>query len=131
MKSHPINNELEWSPDMMSPEQRKTVTSAYNHLMEREGRGWDELDDCLDYLEYLDDNQLHRETDVIYTQHVSRRVKCRQDHPIEHCFIPMLVDAVTAILELYKETNSLHPKNRYILQYYLAMQQVGMIVCEN
>ena len=115
---------------MMTPEQRKVVTNAYNHLMEKESRGWDGLDDCMDYLSYLDDDQLHREADVIYEQHANRQVRCKQDHPIEHCFIPMLVDATAAILELYKETNSLHPKNRYILQYYLAMQQVGMIVCD-
>jgi hypothetical protein len=115
---------------MMTPEQRKTVTNAYNHLMEKEARGWDGLDDCMDCLEYLDDDQLHREADVIYEQHAKKQVKCQQDHPIDHCFIPMLVDASAAILELYKETGSLHPKNRYILQYYLAMQQVGMIVCE-
>ena len=115
---------------MMSPEQRKVVTQAYNHLMEREGRGWDGLDDLMDYLDYLDDDQLHREADVVHEQHSRGKVKCHQDHPIENCFIPMLVDAAGAILELYKETNFLHVKNRYVLQYYLAMQQTNMIVFE-
>lgn len=120
----------EWSDEMMTPEQRKIVTSTYNHLMEKENRGWDGLDDCLNYLDYLDNDQLHREADVIYEKHLRRVVKCKQDHPIENCFIPMLIDASGAILELYKETNSLHPKNRYILQYYVAMTQAGIVVVE-
>lgn len=120
-----------WLPKMMTPEQRKVVTQAYNHLLEKEARGWDGLDDCMDCLEYLDDDQLHREADVIHAQHTLGKVRCQQNHPIEHCFIPMLVDAASAILELYKETSSMHPKNRYILQYYLAMQQVGMIICDS
>jgi hypothetical protein len=126
MKSHADK----WLPKMMTPEQRKVVTQAYNHLMEKESRGWDGLDDSMYCLEYLDDDQLHREADVIHEHHVKGKVRCQQNHPIEHCFIPMLVDAATAILDLYKETSSMHPKNRYILQYYLAMQQVGMIVLE-
>ena len=114
----------------MNPEQRKVVTKVYNHLLESEKRGWDGLDDYIDYLEYLSDDQLHREADVIFEIHSRGRTKCQQDHPIENCFVPILVEAVSAILELYKETNSMHPKNKYILQYYLAMQQADMIVVE-
>lgn len=113
---------------MMSEVQVKVVVRAYNHLLENEKRGWDGLDDYMDYLEYLDDDQCHREADVIYEQHVRREARCAQDHPVEKCFIPVLLEAVGAILELYKETNNLHIKNRYILEYYLAMQQAGMII---
>ena len=115
----------------MSPEQRKTVTSVYNHLISKESRGWDDLDDYLDMLEYLDNDQLHREADVLYLQHCRGPVKCHQDHPREQCFVPLLVDAVSSILELYKESNAMHPKNRYILQYYLAMYQAGMILVDS
>jgi hypothetical protein len=128
MKSHPTEEKSQWPPEMMTPEQRKTVTRAYNHLMEREARGWDGLDDYIDYLEYLDDDQLHREADAIYAEHAKGKVRCLQEHPIENCFIPMLVDAAGAIIELYKETNSMHAKNKYIIQYYLAMQQAGIIL---
>lgn len=115
---------------MMTAEQRKIVTQAYNHLMEKEARGWDGLDDQLCYLEDLNDDELHVEACVVNQKHANGKVRCEQKHPIEHCFIPMLVDAASAIIELYAETNSLHPKNRYILQYYISMQQVGMIVSD-
>lgn len=117
--------------NMMTSEQAKTVVQAYNHLIESEKRGWDALDDYLDYLDYLDNDQLHRESDVIYSKHSVGVAKCQQDHPKEKCFIPVMVDAVGAILELYKETGNLHEKNRYILQYYVAMTQADMIVAEN
>lgn len=130
MKSRPTDQLPPWLPEMMTPEQRKNVTRVYNHLLENEKRGWDGLDNYMDMLDYLDDDQLHREADVIFEQHSRGTVKCEKTHPIEQCLIPILVEAVAAILELFKETNNLHIKNRYILQYYLAMQQCNMIVFE-
>ncbi len=113
---------------MMTEEQRKIVVLVYTHLLDKEDRGWDGLDDCMDLLEYLDNDQLHREADVVHSVHSRGAVRCQQDHAKEKCFIPLLVESVGAILELYKETGSLHEKNRYILQYYLAMQQANMIL---
>lgn len=113
---------------MMTDDQRKNVVAVYTHLLQNESRGWDGLDDVMDLLDYLDDDQLHREVDVIWSQHSTGQVKCQQDHAKEKCFIPLLFDAVGSIIELYKETNNLHEKNRYILQYYLAMNQAQLIV---
>jgi hypothetical protein len=113
---------------MMSPEQRKIVTEVYNHLLESEKRGWDGLDDYINQLEFLSNDQLHREADVVYTYHENEVVRCSQDHAQEKCFIPVLVDAVAAILTLYKDKGNMHEKNKYILQYYLAMNQAGLIL---
>lgn len=114
----------------MTTEQRKIVTEVYNHLLESENRGWDGLDDYIGFLDYLDNDQLHREADVVYSKHRLGPTKCAQDHTKEKCFIPVLIEAVDAILELYKESGSLHEKNKYILQYYIAMNQAGMILLE-
>lgn len=114
----------------MTPDQRNIVRRVYNHLLSHENRGWDELDDFVDYLGFLDDNELHRECDILYSQHKNVAVKCQQKHSKEECFIPILVEAVFAIIELYKETNHLPIKNKYVLQYYLAMNQANMIVID-
>lgn len=113
---------------MMTTEQRRIVMEVYNHFLENERRGWDMLDDYIVYLDFLDNDQLHREADVAYCNHTMMEVKCSQDHPREKCFIPVLIEAVGAILELYKDNGNLHEKNKYILQYYLAMNQSGMIL---
>lgn len=118
----------DWLKEMMNPDQVKIVVQVYNHLLENEKRGWDGLDDYIDYLEYLDNDQLHREVDVLYFYHSRGPVRCQQNHAREKCFIPIMIDAVGAIINLYKETGNLHEKNRYILQYYLAMNQAEMIV---
>lgn len=115
---------------MMTPDQRSVVRKVYTHLLGHENRGWDELDDFVEYLDYLTNDELHRESDVLYSQHRGVAVKCQQKHKKEECFIPLLVDAVGAIIELYKETNHLPIKNKYILQYYLAMNQANMIVID-
>lgn len=114
---------------MMTPDQVKNVTLVYSELMRREsGNTWDNIDDLLDLLEYLEDDQLFREASVIEEIHKRGSVKCEVEHPIESCFMPKLVDAAGAILSLYRENRELHKNNRYILMYYLAFQQAGMIV---
>lgn len=114
---------------MMTQDQVKNVTHIYSLFIQSEtARGWNELDDVLEYLEYLDDDQLHREADVIYEIHKRGNVKCKSDHEQSKCAVPRIVDAVGAILDLYKETNQLHKNNRFILEYYLAYQQCGWIV---
>lgn len=115
----------------MTSDQVKIVSQVYKHLLDREDRKWDGLDDLMDIVEYLDDDQLHREADVLYSKHSLGTVKCEQDHAREKCFVPIMVEAVGAILELYKETGNLHENNKYILQYYLALQQAGMIISES
>jgi len=114
----------------MTSDQKELVRQAYSHLIGREDRGWDSLDDYIDYLEYLDDDQLSREAGVIYLSHAGA-VGCGENHPREECFIPVLVEASAAILDLYAESGSMHEKNKYILQYYLAMNQAGMIVAQD
>jgi hypothetical protein len=113
---------------MMSPEQVRTVAQVYRQFIENEShRGWDEIDNYLLYLDFLDDDQLHREADVVYVQHKDEKVGCDQDHKLSDCFVPKVIDAVNAILELYKVTGHMHKNNRYILQYYIAITQAGMI----
>ncbi len=115
---------------MMSREQYKVVVQVYLHLLDNEKRGWDGLDDYMNYLEYLDNDQIHRESDVIYSYHKNVKVRCEDKHAESQCLLPLMVECVGVILELYKETNNLHQKNRYILEYYLSMNQAGMILVD-
>lgn len=115
---------------MIPKEEYKVVVKVYQHLLESEKRGWDGLDDYMECLEYLDNDQLHRESDVIYSYHKGATVRCQQDHAKEKCLVPLLIESVGSILELYKETNAMHEKHRYILEYYLAMNQSGLILME-
>lgn len=115
---------------MMSKEQVKVVTQAYNHLLKNEERGWDALDNSIGFLEYLDDGELIREAQALYLLHRDSAVSCTEDHPKDKCFVPIIIEAVAAILELYEEHPNLHEKNKYIIQYYLAMDQDQMFVVE-
>lgn len=115
---------------MMTPEQRTVVRQVYIHLLGHENRGWDELDDFVDYLEFLTEDELYRECDALYSTHSGIEVRCHQKHDKKDCLIPLLIEAVAAILELYREAPTLHAKNKYILHYYLAMYQANMIVVD-
>lgn len=116
---------------MMTQDQVKIVTRVYNKFFESEtSSSWTEIDHYLSLLEFIDDDQLFRESDVLYSAHNRGIPTCDLNHPREECFIPIIMDAVKAILDLYKETNYLHKNNRYILQYYLALSQAQMILVD-
>lgn len=108
---------------MMKPEEVKVVTEAYNKLILVEETGWSILDDLLETLDYLDDDQTHREADVLFSKETVHCIN-HEKHDPSKCLITIVCEATGYILELYKETSSLHKNNKYILQYYLALAQV-------
>jgi hypothetical protein len=113
---------------MLSSPQSKNITYVYNKLIESELTGWTKLDDYLELLEYLEDDQLYIETEVLFSQLKDKKMGCTHKHNNNSCFIKNIAEAVESIIELYQETNDLHPKNRYILSYYLAIYQDGQMV---
>ena len=114
----------------MSKDQQIVVTRVYQRFCkaDAEETSWTDIDEQMCYLEYIDDPQTVIEAAVILQLHLQGDPRCEQDHPREECFIPLVIDAATAIIDLYGKTGNLHPKNKFILQYYLALSQVGYIV---
>jgi len=114
---------------MMTSEQAKIVTIVYNKLINNEFREWNDIDEYLEILEYLDDDQLHREADVLFSTHKNKQMGCPHKHKDSNpCFVKYILEAVEAILDLYKETGQMHKNNRYILQNYLALTQDKQII---
>lgn len=115
--------------DMISSEQAKNITYIYDQFISSELKGWNQLDDLLWALEWLDDLELYRETEAIYSVHKTKKMGCPYIHAEGTvCFVVRILEAVEAITDLYKETGSLHPKNRYLLANYLALCQDQQIV---
>ena len=115
---------------MLSSEQIKNITYVYSKLLESELKGWSTIDDYLELTEWLDNDQLYRECEVLYSVHKTKKM----GYPYLHaegtvCFVVGILEAVEAILGLYMETGSMHIRNRYILCNYLALCQDGQI-CE-
>jgi hypothetical protein len=97
--------------------------------MNSELKGWSAVDDYLELVDFLDDDQLYRESDVLFSYHKNRIMGCPYEHTEGSvCFVQNIMEGVEAILDLYLETGNLHPKNRYILCNYLALVQDGQIV---
>lgn len=116
---------------MMTPDQIRGVGTVYRRLITaEEGRGWTKMDDSLCHLSNLDDKQLMLEAEVAFCHHVGKNPRCKKTHPIEECFIPTLLDAVGAIIDLNRESGSLHAKNRYIVECYLALDHGKAIVTD-
>lgn len=115
---------------MMTKDQQLIVTQVYRKFYESDSadEGWTDIDEQMSMLEWLDDNQLVVEAAVLMQLQAQGTPRCGQPHPISQCFVPTIVEAVGYILDLFANTGSLHAKNKFILQYYLALSQIGFIV---
>lgn len=114
---------------MISHDERETVLKVFRKLaaMDIQNPEWGPMDEQLWILSWLEDNQLVTEAEVKLFEHKQGEPRCTSDHPISECFVPVIVDAVVIILDLHRVTGYLHEKNKLILQYYLALSQVGYI----
>ncbi len=108
---------------MATKDQVRTVAHVYKKLIEMESMGWSTLDDHMEMLDYLDDDQLHREASVLLKKHKEDRFRPELDVPNPDLLVPMIVESVATILGLYNSTGVLDEKCRYILQQYLALTQ--------
>ena len=116
---------------MMSRDQEETVKLVYRNFLSHDyNRQWTPLDDYLYSLDYLSDGQTVLEAETQLYRHSQGTLKCNEDHGDSQCIVPQMIDSVNAICDLYQETGSLHIKNRYILQNYLAVSHNRLIYVE-
>lgn len=116
---------------MLTPEESKNITYIYNKFLDSETKGWDQLDEVLILLEWLDDSQLYREVEVTYSKQRNKKMGCQyeQDHkPGYICMVKSILEAVECISKIYEENHYMNETNRYILCNYLALVQAGQIV---
>lgn len=115
---------------MMTKDQQEVVSQVYRRFFDADmlEKNWTNIDEQMSMLEWLDDNQLVIECAVLLQLQTQGEPRCNQNHPTSECFIPLIIDAVTSILDLFSATGGLHEKNKFILRYYLAMSQVGFII---
>lgn len=114
---------------MLSSHESKNLTYLLTTFLDSEAKGWTSLDDFLEFLDYLNDDEIYREADALYSVHKNKKMGCRHLHKDEtKCFILPILEGVESILNLYSETGNMHPNNRYILANYLALVQDGQIL---
>lgn len=114
---------------MMSKDQVQIVNEMYSRFIESEHEdSWDELDDALSHLDYLTNVELMNEVQILFDKHSDKNIRCKLNHPQSKCMAPKIMEAVLAIIQLYRETGVLHTKNKYICQYYLALTHTKFIL---
>lgn len=114
----------------LTTEKVTVILSVYKKLSDNEVEDWGPIDEAISLLEYLDEVQLFRESSVLYGTHKGHNVGCGNDPHQDECFIHSIVDAVSYILESYEDVGKMDGKGKfaYILKYYIALNQVGLIV---
>lgn len=117
--------------NMMTPDQVEIVKLVYARFMESEEEIWTELDENLEFFSYLTPEELISEAKIKYQIHSRDGIRCAQEHDVEFCFGPKVLEAVAAIISLYDDTKDLHVRNEYIISYYLVMVELRMLFAIN
>lgn len=114
----------------MTIDQAKVVGTVLKRFTESELLEWTDVDDYMVFLSWLDQAQLIIETRVLLDKHKQTDARCEINHSPDECFVPMVLDAISYILEDYESTKRLAKKARYVLEYYLALTQAGEIISD-
>lgn len=113
----------------MTPEQTQIIDLVYQRFMdsENERQIWNPIDEAMYKLQWIDTDQLARESTIILLEHRGGQIKCNMEHKNSSCFAPKIVHAASIILDLYDSTGFISSNNKYILQYYLALHHLKII----
>jgi len=114
----------------MTQEQVNITNYIYNHFnnADLQESKWTVIDEYMSYLDYLEDNQVVIEAEVKLEEHLSGSPKCK-DHDRKHnCLVPKIIEAVKILINNNKNKKKLQSKDRFTLQYYLAISQAKFIV---
>lgn len=110
-----------------SPE--RLIERVYKRFEEADGHQtkWTNLDTNMEYLAWLDDEQLVKEAGYVLEGHMKVEPRCKIDHNQEDCFVPTIIKAATYIIFDYQIGGKLLSKDRYVLEYYISLSSVGEI----
>ena len=111
----------------MTNEESKTVKIVYARFIENENDDWTDLDENLTLYGQLGNKELVKQTKAKIKIHSKGIFRCVEQHPQEYCMSPLILESAEAIVNLYDETKVLHPKNSYILCYYLVLSELKLI----
>ena len=112
---------------MMTQEQSQIVKLVYTRFIESEEEDWSDLDCNLEFCGYLSDKELIKECSIKVFEHSKGDLRCVENHAPTYCMAPLVLEAVEAILDLHDKTGELHEKNRYIMEFYLAMSAMNLL----
>ena len=115
---------------MITTAQAIVLRKVLSYFTKSEILEWTEFDDYMETLDWLDDKQLTIEAQSRLETHLQSNARCTSEHLSKECFVPIILDAISYILDDYDEEKHLIKSTRYMLQYYLAMAQTGDIITD-
>jgi hypothetical protein len=112
---------------MMSKDEAETVKIVYNRFIQNEDETWSGIDDNMEMHSWLSTEEIIAFTRLKIDDHSRGVIRCKTSHDQSICFAPRVLEAAQAVIRLYDETGDLHPKNRYVLDYYNVMAEMKLI----
>lgn len=115
---------------MITIEQAKVIGAVLKRFNDSEILPWTEVDDAMEYLSWLSDAELAMETKMLLDKHAQGNARCIQKHPPEQCFVPVVLSAVSYILDDFEQSRRLAKKARYVMEYYMSISASGDILTD-
>ena len=109
---------------MTTKDQIKTMVHVYKKLIGMESQGWSSLDDAMLSLNDLDNDQLCAEAYILLQEHKTKHIVPEFDVPNPNLLIPMIIESVATIINIYEESGITDDRCRYILEQYLSLHHV-------
>lgn len=120
------------SGDSMLEQDAEIINSVYKRFIdsEEERTTWNGIDESMYRLQWIDNDQLIRETKIALAEHQKGTIKCNIKHTNSVCFAPKIVRAAAVISDICEQLGEVSDSNKYILQYYLALHHLKIIYSE-
>ena len=119
----------------MTSEQTQAIDIVYRRFIDSENERplWNPIDEAMEKLQWIDADQLVRESKIASEELRQGKVKCNlclSGHKNSVCFAPRIMEAVRVILTLCDQNGLIPNSHSYILQYYLALKHVKVLFSE-
>lgn len=99
----------------------------YKNILKSEEGGWSDLDDNLEFYDYLTDKEVFVEASIKRRSHIKTGIRCDTEHEQKECNAPMFLEMVTYLLKRFEDSEFLSERDRYLLLNYLAMSEMGIL----
>lgn len=91
---------------------------------------WSVIDEYMSYLDYLNDQEILVESEIKLKEHLSGDPRCpfEEEHKKHKCIVPSIIEAVKILIDSNNGLKKIDIKDRFVLQYYLAISQAKYII---
>ena len=100
-------------------------------LKAEDNKPWEKFDDSMWYLSFLTDDEIYREASIVLDEHRRFNARCADNHPAgQICPVQQILEAIDILLKNLENKKEIDVSSRYMLEYYVCLDQCQMILTD-